>query len=420
MTVNDDDTPSRGQTMVGLELIAEGFTSPLGLIPPGDGTGRLFIIDQIGTIRVMTRDGRVLDEPFLDLRSKVVELNPGFDERGLLGLAFHPACRDNGRFFVYYSAPLRRTAPSGWNNTSHISEFRVSPDNPNKAAPNSERILLQVDQPQANHNAGQITFGPDGYLYIPLGDGGGANDTGIGHPPIGNGQDTSTLLGSILRIDVDSGNPYGIPPDNPFVGKEGQDEIFAFGLRNPFRISFDAGGNNELFAGDVGQNLWEEVNIVTKGNNYGWNIKEGAHCFDPNSPNRSPEQCAEVNASGQLLIDPIMEYKNARTPGGIGTSVIGGFVYRGSALPMFNGTYIFGDFSAGRDRGDGRLFVATKPSTVGQMWSMRELGVATTESGRIDAFVRSFGQDANNELYVLTAEVAGPTGNTGKIYKIIP
>ncbi|MEE8473112.1 MAG: PQQ-dependent sugar dehydrogenase [Dehalococcoidia bacterium] len=419
ITASGEGASGRAQAGVGLELIAGGFASPVGLVPSRDGTGRLFVVDQVGVIRVVTGEG-LRGEPFLDLRPRLVELNPDFDERGLLGMAFHPAFRDNGRFFLYYSAPLRATAPGGWDHTSRIAEFRVRRDDPDRADPESERILLEVDQPQSNHNAGQIAFGPDGYLYIPLGDGGRGSDTGTGHPLTGNGQDTSTLLGSILRLDVDGTGPYGVPPDNPLVGREGHDEIFAFGLRNPFRISFDAGGDHELFAADVGQNLWEEVNIITGGGNYGWNVREGAHCFDPGRPDRSPERCAGVDARGRPLIDPIIEYGNAKSPGGIGTAVIGGFVYRGSALTGFDGDYIFADFSASRRRPDGRLFAATRPPAGGGMWSIRELRVATNASGRIEAYVRSFGQDVNNELYVLTAEVGGPAGNTGRVYRIVP
>ncbi|MBI2910298.1 MAG: PQQ-dependent sugar dehydrogenase [Chloroflexi bacterium] len=404
---------------IGLKLVAQGFASPVGLIPAPDATGRLFVVDQVGVIKVLMPDGAVLAEPFLDLRSRMVQLNPAFDERGLLGMAFHPSFKTNGRFFVYYSAPLRAGGPAGWNHTSHISEFKVSMADPNRAHPASERIVLQVDEPQANHNAGQITFGPDGFLYIPLGDGGAGNDVGLGHPPIGNGQDITTLLGSILRIDVDGAAPYGIPPDNPFVGREGRPEIYAFGLRNPFRISFDAGGTRELFAGDVGQGLWEEVDIITKGGNYGWRIREGAHCFDPNTPTVSPATCPMVDARGQQLIDPIIEYRNSRA-GGIGTAVIGGFVYRGAALPQFQGAYVFGDFSVARDTPGGGLFIGTRPLTPGQMWLMQELTVNTSANGRINAFIRSFGQDNNLELYVLAADVPGPTGTTGKIFKIVP
>jgi len=407
------------RTSVGLELTAEGFTAPVGLIPANDGTRRLFIVDQTGVIRILGGNGKMLEESFLDLGPGLVKLRQDFDERGLLGLAFHPDFKNNGRFFVYYSAPLREEAPDDWDHTSIISEFKVSSD-PNKANLSSEKVLLAVDKPQSNHNAGQITFGPDGFLYIPIGDGGGSNDVGTGHPPEGNGQNTSTLLGSILRIDVDSGNPYGVPPDNPFVGKDGRDEIFAFGLRNPFRIAFDAGGSNELFSSDAGQNLWEEVNIVTRGSNYGWNIKEGTHCFDPRNPGVSPEVCPGSDTSDRPLIDPIIEYKNANAPGGTGLVVIGGFVYRGSALAGFNGTYIFGDFSTKFDKGDGSLFIAAPPPPGEKMWQMKELRIATSANGRINAFVRSFGQDTDNEIYVLTSGNPGPVGSTGRVFKIVP
>ncbi|MBI4295102.1 MAG: PQQ-dependent sugar dehydrogenase [Chloroflexi bacterium] len=412
-------TPAPLPDSVKLRLVAEGFASPVGLVPSLDGTGRLFVVDQAGIIWVLTAAGNRLGEPFLDLRSRMVSLNQAYDERGLLGLAFHPSYRDNGRLFVYYSAPLRNGGPQGWNHTSHISEFGVVPGDANKADPASERVILQVDQPQSNHNAGTIVFGPDGYLYIPLGDGGAANDVGLGHPPMGNGQDTSTLLGSILRIDIDAGEPYGIPEDNPFVGKEGRDEIFAFGFRNPFRISFDMGGSHELFAADVGQNLWEEVDIVTMGANYGWNIKEGAHFFDPQNPGRSPATGPDVDASGQPLLDPIIEYGRGEA-GGLGTAVIGGYVYRGSAIAGLQGAYVFGDFSASGARADGRLFLATRPAEADAMWPMKELGVATAANGRLGAFLRAFGQDADGELYVLTADVPGPQGATGKIYRIVP
>lgn len=404
--------------VVKLKLVAEGFTSPVALIPSPDDTGRLFVLDQVGIIHVLMPDGNLLPEPFLDLRAKMVTLNSAFDERGLLGLAFHPRFQENRRLFVYYSAPLRSGGPEGWDNTSHISEFMVSPDTPNAADLGSEKIILQVDEPQANHNAGQITFGPDGFLYIPLGDGGGSNDVGQGHPAIGNGQDTSTLLGSILRIDVNGGAPYGIPPDNPFVGKEGRDEIFAFGLRNPFRIGFDMGGQHELFVADVGQQLREEVDIVTIGGNYGWNIKEGTLCFDPENAAKPRQTCAGTDALGNPLSGPIIEYANSRTDGE-GTAVIGGFVYRGSALSALTGAYIFGDFSASRASPDGRLFVATRPAD-GGMWDMKELKIATSPDGRLNAFLRSFGQDAGGELYVLVADPRGPEGKTGRIYQIVP
>ena len=401
---------------VGLKLVAEGFTAPTALASPEDGTGRLFIVDQIGVIKVLTPDGKLSEEPFLDLRDHVVKLSDRYDERGLLGLAFHPEFKKNGRFFVYYSAPLRSGGPQGWNHTSHISEFKVLSDNQNRADPKSERIVLEVDEPQANHNGGQLAFGPDGYLYIALGDGGAANDVGLGHSPTGNGQDLSTLLGKILRIDVNSSDVYGIPADNPFVGQQGaRGEVFAYGFRNPYRFSFDAGANHDLLVADVGQNLFEELDIVTRGGNYGWNTKEGTHCFDPKNPNQSLASCSSVGARGEPLVGPIIEYDHKT-----GIAVVGGFIYRGSVLPQFRGRYIFGDWSTSFNRADGKLFVATAPSSGGAMWTMEELKIATAANGKLGRSVLAFGQDAERELYVLTSENTGPSGNTGKIFKIIP
>ena len=221
----------------------------------------------------------------------MVPLNPGYDERGLLGFAFHPDYKTNGRFFIYYTLPPRPGGPTpvnNWNNLSRISEYRVSGGNPNMADMGSEKIILEMDDPQSNHNGGTIAFGPDNYLYIAIGDGGGANDVGPGHVedwyPVnagGNGQDIeANLFGNILRLDVNGGAPYAIPADNPFVGKPGRDEIWAYGFRNPFRFSFDMSGSRRLFAGDAGQLLYEEIDVVEKGQNYGWNVKEGTSCFN--------------------------------------------------------------------------------------------------------------------------------------------
>ncbi len=252
---------------VQLVEIATGLTSPVSLKFPNDESGRLFIVDQKGLLWILNSNEKLLEEPFLNLTSHILSLNSGYDERGLLDMAFHPNFSENGKFYVYYSAPLADDAPSTWDHTSYISEFQVLEDQSNKADITSERILLQVHQPQANHNGGQLLFGSDDHLYISLGDGEGANDQGRGHPHGGNGQNRSTLLGSILRIDVLHGDPYSIPSDNPFIGKQGKNEVFAYGFRNPFRMSFDP--NGRLFVGDVGQNLWEEVDIVDKGKNYG-------------------------------------------------------------------------------------------------------------------------------------------------------
>jgi len=405
---------------VGLELVAEGLNSPVVLTPSTDDSGRLFIVDRIGLIKVMSSDGELLQQPFLDLRDKLVGLQGQYDERGLLGLAFHPRYAENGRFFVYYSAPADEDAPAGWNHTAHVSEFAVSPADQNKADSASERIVLRAHQPQSNHDGGQVLFGPDGYLYISLGDGGAANDVGLGHPAIGNGQDFATLLGSILRLDVDHGDPYAIPPDNPFAGRDGRDEIFAYGLRNPWRMSFDAVGEHELFAADVGQNLWEEVDIITKGANYGWNIKEGTHCFDPDNPDQSPDDCPDAGAQGEPLIEPIIEYGHPSLPGGLGTCVIGGFVYRGNAIPGLQGSHVFGDWTVAWDSPDGRIFVASRPSSGGGLWQTSELSIATSDDGKLGAYVLAFGQDSELELYVLTTEMPGPTSHSGRVWEIVP
>lgn len=410
---------SFSQDVVGLKLISEGMTAPVALMAAPDDSGRLFVIDQAGFIWIIDANGELKTDPFLDLRSRMVALRPGFDERGALGLAFHPDYAKNGRFFVYYSAPRRPEAPGNFDHTSHISEFHVSAD-PDRANPDSEQILLQVDEPQFNHNGGALAFGPDGYLYISLGDGGRANDTGVGHnPDIGNGQDITVLLGKILRIDVNNGSPYGIPPDNPFVGRDGRDEIYAYGFRNPFRMQFDSGGDHELFVGDVGQGLWEEVDIVVNGGNYGWNIREGTHCFDPNNPTNPPDTCRETGYLDEPLIMPIIEYRNSNAPGGggIGIAVIGGNIYRGSRLHQFEGQYIFGDWSTAFTVANGSLFAAVRPNGNG-LWPMRALRVAGYPNERVGRFVLGIGQDDDNEFYLLTSDRNAPSGTTGKVFRL--
>jgi len=405
------------KSKVKLELLAEGFTAPMEFLSANDGTGRMFLVDQIGLVEIMQSDGTMLSEPFLDVEDRMVELMAGFDERGLLGLAFHPNFAENGRIFVFYSAPLRGGADEGWNCTNHVSEFSVSKSDPNKVDMTTEKVLLQVDKPQFNHNGGGIAFGPDGYLYIPLGDGGNADDVGLGHAPDGNGQNTTTFLGKILRIDVDNldeGMAYGIPADNPFVGREGiLPEIYALGLRNPWRLSFDTIADGNLFVSDAGQNLWEEVDIVNSGGNYGWNIREGTHCFDPKNPNESPASCSDKGAAGETLIDPIIEYGHD-----LGTAVVGGYVYHGKALLEMQGKYIFADWSNDFAKGNGTLLVAT-PS-LDELWNWEEIKIADHSSGRVDSFIRALGMDEEGEIYLLTSDEIGPNNSTGKIFKIVP
>lgn len=410
---------------IDVELVAEGLTSPIQIVSADDQTRRLFIIDQAGLIRIVTSDGVLLPTPFLDVRARMVPLMPGFDERGLLGLAFHRKYKQNGRFFVYYSAPLRPGAPAGYNHTARISEFRVS-SNPDLADPASERVILEEDKPQFNHNGGTLAFGNDDFLYISIGDGGGANDVGLGHVEDwyagnggGNGQDKeANLLGNILRIDIDNGTPYGIPSGNPFVGKPGRDEIWAYGLRNPYRMSFDTKHGHRLFVGDAGQGRWEEVSIVERGGNYGWNVKEGTHCFDAENNTVEPESCPSAEPDGTPLRDPIIEYANSAQPGGIGVTVIGGNVYRGNRIKSLKGMYVFGDFSRRFFPPDGTLLAASERGS--GLWPIRELRVASSPNGRLNDYILGFGVDEKGEIYVGGKDVLGPSGTTGKVYRLVP
>lgn len=405
------------QPEVALTEVLAGLTAPLTIGFPDDGSGRMFVVDQIGVIHVV-RDGARLQLPFLDLRDRMFEaLDESYDERGLLGLALHPQFASNGRFFVYYSAPLRPGAPKAYDHTSHLSEFRVRADDPDRADAGSERLVLAVDQPQRTHNGGTLAFGPDGFLHVSLGDGGGAFDVDVGHPPLGNGQDITTLLGSILRIDIDGPEPYGIPADNPFVGEQGADEIFAYGLRNPYRFSFDRGGDQAMYAGDVGQNRWEEVSVIRRGGNYGWNLREGDHCFDARNPAVQPTTCASKGPRGEPLVPPVIEFANTAN-GGPGQAVIGGHVYRGAALPELGGSYVFGSWSTTYNDPSGKLFLAVpRPGSDG-LWPMQKIRISTREDGELGHYLLGFAEGLDGELFVLTSDRRGPGGDTGRIYKL--
>ena len=407
-------TGGTGRADVRLEPVVEGLGSPVDLVPVSDGTGRLFAVEQTGAIRILTPAGRLRPGPFLDLSDRMAELEAGYDERGLLALAFHPSYAANGRLFVVYSAPPRPGGPEWSESTTTLSEFRVSASDPNAADPASERRLLRVDKADINHAGADLGFGPDGLLYVSLGDGGGRNDVGPGHPEIGHGQDLSTLAGSILRIDVDTGGaggrPYAIPPDNPFADGRGgaRPETFAYGFRNPYRFSFDARGR--LFVGDVGQDIYEEVDLVRAGGNYGWRTREGMHC--------TPfvgEGCPRAGLDDEPFVDPIIEYAHDD----VGTAVIGGFVYRGRAIPSLRGAYVFGDWSRSRifsPRGEATLLAARPPSSGDGLWPPR---VPDVEGG-IPHFLLGIGQDEAGELYLLTRDALGPAGDSGRIFKVVP
>jgi len=360
----------------GLQQIAEGVASPVAFAHAGDGSGRLFIVEQPGRVLVV-KNGKVAPKPFLDLAGRVERLGDNYSEKGLLGLAFHPDYETNGRFFVYYSSPARK---GGVDHVAVLAEYKASGDQ----AQMNEKVLLRVDQPESNHNGGQLAFGPDGYLYLGLGDGGGAGDK---HGKTGNGQNLSNLLGKIIRLDVNTGDPYGIPPDNPFVGKDGADEIYAYGLRNPWRFSFDR-QTGQLFCGDVGQNQFEEVNIIEKGKNYGWRAMEATHVYDKS-----------LKASVGNTVPPIDEY-----PHSVGNSITGGYVYRGEAIPALQGKYVFADWA-------GKVFTL---ENTGGKWHRQNLALEGVSNLRVN----SLGEDENGELYLLTQREVGANSDSGIVYRL--
>jgi len=380
---------------VNLEKIADHMKTPTYLTNAGDETNRIFVTEQTGKIFIIN-NGVLIDSPFLDISNKLVNLIPLYDERGLLGLAFHPDYKNNGKFYVYYTAP---TSESGFDCKSIIAEYQVSTNNPNKADPNSEKIILSIEQPEANHNGGQLAFGPDGYLYIGVGDGGGEGDE---HGATGNGQNINTLLGKILRIDIDNGEPYAIPLDNPFIDINGSDEIYAYGFRNPFRFSFEK-NTGRLFVGDVGQDLWEEIDIVEKGGNYGWRIMEGNHLYDPSL-------ASQLEIDMQSLIKPIYDYSHY-----VAHSVIGGYVYHGLENPDLVGKYVFGDWSSTYFQPRGKLFYLEELEP--NVWNQREFRLENDKP--LNYRILGIGQDESGELYVLTQKTVGPLFKTGEIWHIV-
>ena len=415
-----------------LQLLADNLVAPLAVVEPPDGSKRLFIVEQTGKVWIVQQDGTMLPNPFMDLASKMVSLNPGYDERGLLSLAFHPSFATNKKLYVFYTAPPRAGGPepgASWNNLTRVSEFQASAANGNLVDMASERIILEEDHPQGNHNGGTIAFGPDGYLYISIGDGGGSNDVGAGHVADwytvnagGNSQNIwANLMGKILRIDVNSGSPYGIPADNPFAGSSyAKKEIYAFGFRNPYRFSFDIGGNKALYAGDAGQVLYEEIDLVEKGGNYGWNVKEGNACFNTDNNLLVRATCPGVDTAGNALRDPIIQLKNKAHPDGdgIATVIVGGNVYRGTTLPQLQGRYIFGIFSQGGTPAtpNGKLYSASTGTTGG--WTHTELSLKDYP-GHLGYYLKGFGQDNSGEVYITVSGVMGISGTTGKVFKLV-
>lgn len=344
-------------------VLQSGLKHPVFLTQAPDETAHLFVVEQPGRIRIL-EGGRLLESPFLDISDRVMYGG----ERGLLGLAFHPEYKKNGRLFVNYT----RAADGA----TVIAEYRRSTKGTRSLS--KERILLVIDQPFKNHNGGMIAFGRDGFLYIGMGDGGAGGDPG------NRAQDRNTLLGKMIRLDVDPLKEYGIPRDNPFVSQAGRDEIFAIGLRNPWRFSFDS-QTGLLWAGDVGQEQWEEIDIVRLGGNYGWRVLEGNQCFHPQ------KGCVQRGTD-----PPIAQYQNQ----GSRCSIIGGYVYRGKGVPRLTGRYLFGDFCSGE------IFALPKDAEQ-EKEVLRDISKLLSSNLKIS----SFGQDRAGEIYVL--DIAGG------VYKIV-
>jgi glucose/arabinose dehydrogenase len=376
---------------VSLTTVATGFQQPIA-VEDVPGTDARFIADKFGTVSV--QDGEELVEtPVLDVSGNIVEREDW--ETGLIGFALHPEFADNRRFYVRYSATPREGTPESYNHTAVLEEYRATADLRN-IVDGSRRVVLEVPEPGKWHNAGDIVFGPEGYLYVALGDGGSdIDDTGMGHVddwydavPGGNGQDiTENLLGSILRIDVDGENGeknYAIPPDNPLVGEEGLDELYAWGFRNPWRMEFHDG---DLFAVDVGNDSYEEVNRVENGGNYGWNVREGFACHKAGV-------CPEETPDGDPLIDPVVAYPHDRNGREFGSAIVGGRFCDDPSIPALEGNYVFADLR-------GKLFVSQPPPDDRRPWSMTVLD-ADLENAPL-----SIESAADGGVYVLTTDFDG-------------
>lgn len=402
-----------GGIPVELEPVITGMAAPLGMVFPDDNTGRAFVYDQAGQILVL--ENGTSAGTLLDLSGRLVALGVfgGYDERGLLGMAVHPDFSNHPLIYTYTSEPATGTpdfsVPGGpVDHHGVIAEWSVSG---NSANTGSRREILRFEEPQFNHNGGPMRFGPDGFLYFSLGDGGGADDDPPGHSVNGNGQDLTTHLGKLHRIDVDidsgdtlsANGQYAIPQDNPFVGVSGLDEIYAYGFRNPYSFSFDT-ATGDLYLADVGQNKVEELNLITKGGNYGWRTKEGSFQFDTNGTGSGFVYDQQAVPG---LIDPIAEYDHDE-----GLAIVGGFIYHGSDARL-DGRYIAGDFSSSFGAAEGRLFYLDESN------EFREMFVGQDDAP-LNLFVKGFAQDPQGEIYVCASTLLGPSGTTGGVYKIVP
>lgn len=416
-----------------LKPVAQGLVAPIQLEELPDGSGRMLVVQQNGVVRVMQPDGTLATEPFLDLRPQMLPLANDFEERGLLGFALHPQFARNGRIAIFYSAPLRATAPKAWNHTKRVSELNVKPGSLGPVDLASERVLIEYDWPSRKHNGGALAFGPDGLLYIGFGDSGASH--GIGPKVLFEAfdvpadlliwdqlaQDLHSLYGKVLRIDVDRGFPgYAIPPGNPLVGKAGRPEVYAWGFRNPYRIAFDRDRSGDFYITATAETLWEAAYRVRKPGNFGWPLIEGTHCVDRLKPREPPATCARTDATGAALELPVVEYANMQVQhpasklgiAGVGTAITGARIYRGSAIPALRGRLVFSDWSAAFRQPSGQLFVARPDASPGALWPHER--VLQTDSRII-----SLAEDSRGEIYVLTHEGMGPFGETGKVFKLV-
>lgn len=369
-------------TDVKIKLISDQLSHPTALSATKSLPNLVFVCEQEGRIRIV-KDGKLQTAPFLDITKEVIK-KQGYEERGLLGLTFHPNYAKNGKFYVFCSVPVEKPINNVLDHQTEIREYTVSNVNALLSHTFKMRKVLVIDEPQSNHNGGDLKFGADGYLYISVGDGGGQNDL---HGKIGNAQDKSNLLGKILRIDINK-TPYAIPESNPFAKtKNAKPEIYAYGFRNPWRISFDK-KTNRLFVGEVGQDKFEEVNMVTKGGNYGWRPYEGDHLYTPGDPRPTK------------AINAICEYPHPE-----GISITGGFVYRGKAIPKLAGKYIFGDLL-------GSVWQLSEQPN--KKWNREKLSIAR-DPGYWHVY--SFGEDVQGEIYVLGMLLQE---DKGVLYKLVP